>query len=146
MAAKPTRRSQVTAGLLAITMGLGVAALAAAQLVIPPDKPVLDPVVGSAGGLAFAFMGAILLAPERRGRMKASFGALMITFIALLFDWVAFGPGERHSAAVGHGYGSQMREMSRHLLLASGAVLFNLMALWAWIRARRGAWKKPRKA
>jgi len=134
MGAKPlSRRGQVTVGLLVIALGFGVAAIAAIHLIMPPGKAVLDPVVVLIAGFAFAFGGAILVVPERRGRTRASFGALMITSVALLFDWVAFGPGEHHAkGGVAH-----LREMSRHVLLASGAVLFNLMALWAWFRARR---------
>jgi len=134
MGAKPlSRRGQVTVGLLVIALGFGVAAIATIHLVMPPGKAVLDPVVVLISGFAFAFGGAILVVPERRGRTRASFGALMITSVALLFDWVAFGPGEHHAkGGVAH-----LREMSRHILLASGAVLFNLMALWAWFRARR---------
>jgi len=128
-----SRRGQVTVGLLVIALGLGVAAIAVMHLLSPPSKAVLDPIVVLIAGFAFAFGGAILLFPERRGRTRASFGALMITSVAILFDWVAFGPGEHHAkGGVAH-----LREMSRHVLLASGAVLFNLMALWAWFRARR---------
>ena len=72
----------------------------------------------------------------------------MITCIALMLDWLAFGPGERRfasgnpsaNAAVGP---QQLKEMSVRFLLAIGAVLFSLMALWAWMRA---LWRRTAKA
>lgn len=140
MAAKPlSRRGQFTIGILVIAAGLCVTALAANYLGKPTGK--FDPVVGLIAGLAFAFAGAILVVPERQGRNRAFFGALMVTSIALLFDWLAFGPGERHLVAgisnSGIGVRTHFWEVPGRVLLASGAVLFSLMALWAWIRARR---------
>jgi hypothetical protein len=141
MAAKrPRRRGQVTVGLLLIAAGLGVGAIAASQF----GKPVAALIAA----LGVVFAGATVAAPERRAGVKAWTGALMVTSIALLFDWVAFGSGERHltsgspsaNAAVGP---HQLREMSVRLLFASGAVLFNLMALWAWMRA---LWRRTARA
>src|SRR5262249_60404109 len=104
----------------------------------------LGPVVGLFAGSVLVFMGAILVAPERRSGLRAWIGALMITSIALLFDWVAFGPGERPvstglSNASAHAR-AHFWEVPGRVLLLSGAVLFNLMALWAWMRA---LWGKP---
>jgi hypothetical protein len=140
MAAKPlSRRGQFTVGVLVLAAGLCLAAIAASYVGKPAGR--FDPVVGLVAGLAFAFTGAILVVPERQGRMRAFFGALMITCIALLFDWIALGLGERHSTigiANGNiGVRTHFWEVPGRVLLVSGAMLFNLMALWAWIRARR---------
>lgn len=145
MAAKrPSRRGQVTLGLLLIAAGF--AAVAATQLWKPAGKLPLDAVAASIAAFGLVFAGATIAAPERRAVLRAWTGALMITAIALLFDWLAFGPGERSfaagklsaNAAVGP---QQLKEMSVRFLFASGAVLFTLMALWAWLRAlwRRAA-------
>ena len=148
MAAKPlSRRGQFTIGVLVMAAGLCVVALAANYVGKSTGR--FDPVVGLISGLAFAFSGAILVVPERRGRTRAWFGALMITCIALLFDWLAFGPGERHDAGgLTNGTGARLHfwEVPGRVLLASGALLFNLMALWAWFRARRVAWKRSGRA
>ena len=149
MAAKPlSRRGQFTIGVLVVAAGLCVAALAASYVGKPAGM--FDPVVGLIAGLAFALAGAILAVPERQKGTRALFGALMITSIALLFDWIAFAPGERHLAAgissANAGVRTHFWEVPGRVLLVSGAVLFNLMALWAWIRARRGAWKRSGKA
>jgi hypothetical protein len=128
MASKPqSRRGQTVGGLLALAAGVGVAANAASHLGQPMGK--LDPIVLMIAGFALAFVGLILFAPERNRRLKAWLGALMITAIAFLLDWVAFGPGAGSPATRLHFW-----EVPGRLLLASGAVLFNLMALWAWMR------------
>jgi hypothetical protein len=55
----------------------------------------------------------------------------MVTCIAFLFDWIALG------ANGSTGVRTHFWEVPGRVLLVSGALLFNLMALWAWIRARR---------
>ncbi|HZE10184.1 MAG TPA: hypothetical protein VE034_01215 [Burkholderiales bacterium] len=147
MAAKsPSRRAQVAAGLLAVAAGSGLAAFAASHLGRSTGR--LDPVVGMMTGLVFAFAGAILVVPERRKRLRVWIGAFMITSIALLFDWLAFSLSE-HRATSGLANGNPAArthfwEVPGRVLLLSGAVLFNLMALWAWLRA---LWRrKPARA
>lgn len=148
MAAKrPSRRGQITVGLLLVAVGIGIAALAAGHLGKPAGRLPVDPVVALIAALGFVFAGTILAAPERRASFKTWTGALLITSIALLLDWVAFGPGERRfaagspsaNAAVGP---HQVKEMSVRFLFAIGAALFSLMALWAWMRA---LWRRTAK-
>jgi hypothetical protein len=128
MASKPqSRRGQIAGGILALAAGVGLAANAAGHLGAPTGK--FDPVILIISGCALAFVGLILFAPERNRRLKAWLGALMITAIAVLLDWLAFGPGAGSPAVRVHFW-----EVPGRLLLASGAVLFNLMALWAWMR------------
>jgi hypothetical protein len=140
MAAKPlSRRGQFTVGVLVAAIGLCVAVLAASQVGKVAGR--LDPVVAFIIGLTLAFCGAVLVAPERDGRMRAWFGALMVTCVALLFDWVALGLGESRGAAAAFSVNASARshfwQVPGQVLLVSGAILFNLMALWAWFRARR---------
>jgi hypothetical protein len=148
MAAKPlSRRGQFTIGVLVVAAGLCVAAIAASYVGKAVGR--FDPVVGLIAGLAFAFTGAILAVPERQKGTRALFGALMITSIALLFDWITFAPGEGRIMAgisVNTSVRTHFWEVPGRVLLVSGAVLFNLMALWAWIRTRRRAWKRSGKA
>ncbi len=128
MASKPqARRGEIAGGILALAAGVGLAANSASHLGQSMGK--LDPVVLMTAGFALAFVGLILFAPERNRRLKAWLGALMITTIAFLLDWLAFGPAAGSHAARVHFW-----EVPGRLLLASGAVLFNLMALWAWMR------------
>jgi hypothetical protein len=107
-------------------------------------------VAGLVAGLSFVFGGVILVVPERFTGMRALAGALMVTSFALLYDWAAFGPGERHLHGgvpfLHTGVASPLSEMSGRILFAIGAVLFNLLALWAWVRARRTTGRKPGRA
>jgi len=143
-AKKPSRRQQVAAGLLGIMLGLCITAAAVIHISKPGFK--LDPAIGVIGGIAFALVGAVLLAPERNKKLRAWFGALMVTAMAVLFDWLAFGPHEQHAAAAIANSNLGMRthfwEAPGQVMLASGAVLFTMMALWAW--TRRTLWKRAR--
>ena len=137
MAAKPlSRRGQFTVGVLTATIGLCIATLAASYVGKPGR---LDPVVVFIAGLTLAFAGAILVAPEKEGRVRAWFGAFMVTCVALLLDWVALGLGDVQAAAasVNASARSHFWQVPGRVLLVIGAMLFNLMALWAWLRARR---------
>src|SRR5262249_43498894 len=138
MAAKPlSRRGQFTVGVLGATAGRCVAAPAASYVGRTAGR--FDPVVGMFAGLMLSFAGAILVAPERNARMRAWFGALMVTCIALLLDWIALGLGDVQAAAasVNASARSHFWQVPGRVLLVSGALLFNLMALWACLRARR---------
>jgi hypothetical protein len=126
-----SRRGQTAGGLLALAAGVGVAANAASHLGQPIGK--LDPVILMIAGFALAFVGLILFAPERNRRLKAWLGALMITAIALLLDWLVFG----HLAGGGAAH-THFWEVPGRVLLACGALLFSLMAAWAWMRAFGG--------
>ena len=149
-AKRASPRGQIALGFLVMAAGLGCTALAAIHLGMPPDKLVPDTVAGLVAGLSFVFGGAILVVPERFTGMRALAGALMVTSFALLYDWAAFGPGERHFHGgvpfLHTGVASPLSEMSGRILFAIGAVLFNLLALWAWVRARRMAGRKPGRA
>jgi len=146
MAAKTlSRRGQFTVGVLTATIGLCIATLAASYVGKPGR---LDPVVIFIAGLTLAFAGAILVAPEKEGRMRAWFGAFMVTCVALLLDWVALGLGGTREAAAAVGVNASARthfwQVPGQVLLVIGATLFNLMALWAWLRARRVRRKSAR--
>jgi len=142
-------RGQIALGLMVMAAGLGCTALAASHLGTPADQLALDTVAGLVAGLSFVFGGAILVIPERFTGTRAFAGALMVTSFALLYDWAAFGPGERHLHSsvpfLRAGFTSPLSDISGRILFAIGAVLFNLMALWAWIRARWMVGRKPGK-
>jgi len=146
MAAKPlSRRGQFTVGVLVAGIGLAVATLAASAVGRPGR---VDPVVIFIAGLTLAFAGAILVVPERDGRMRAWFGAFMVTCVALLLDWVALGLGGTREATAAVSVNASTRahfwQVPGQLMLLIGAMLFNLMALWAWFRARRVRRKSAR--
>jgi len=144
---RPSRRAQVAAGLLVIGVGLGIAAVAASHIGKPPAKLAFDAVAVLIAGLGLLFTGAILVLPERHAASRTLMGALMITSIALLFDWLAFGPGEhRFTGAIPNpnmNVRSHFWGVPGRVLLDSGALLFDLMALWAWVRT---LWRRPARS
>ena len=93
----------------------------------------LGVVVGSAG--------VSVALPDGDLRTRAVMGALVATGLALSFDWIAFGPGERHFTAgasasatavhapVGAGLG--------RFAFGIGALLLDAAATWFWIYAVR---------
>src|SRR5258708_14753080 len=56
-------------------------------------------------GLVFVFGGLLVLLPAK---LQLPLAALMVTSLALLFDWVAFGPGERHFTSSVGGAGGRV--------------------------------------
>jgi hypothetical protein len=68
-------------------------------------------------------------------------GALLITSFAVTFDWIAFGPGERHfSGGVsfgGLGVGTRPGELFGRAMFGIGAGIADLVALVLWVRLLR---------
>ena len=63
----------------------------------------------------------------------------MITFFALTFDWVAFGPGERHFTGSAGGIGFIPGEMMGRILFGLVAVVLDICAIAIWVGLfRRG--------
>jgi hypothetical protein len=99
-------------------------------------------VVALPAGLAFVFAGALMLVPESRAPLRLPLGALMVTSLALVFDWVAFGPGERQfTGSLGAGraaVSSPVGEMAGRVFFGLFAVLFDIAAIGLWLRLIRG--------
>jgi hypothetical protein len=91
--------------------------------------------------LAFVFAGALLALPPQRKGLTRLIGALLITSFAVTFDWIAFGPGERHfSGGVsfgGLGVGTRPGELFGRAMFGIGAVIADLVALVLWVRLLR---------
>ncbi|HET7364598.1 MAG TPA: hypothetical protein VFJ70_13610 [Burkholderiales bacterium] len=93
-------------------------------------------------GLAFVFAGAFVLLPERLATTRLALGVLMVTSLALVFDWVAFGPGERRfTGTVGAGgaaVSSPVGETAGRAFFGLFALLFDIAAIGLWLRLLRG--------
>jgi len=147
----PGRR--IALGVAVCAMGMSVVALCVYQLA--PKENVLAAWEFAAlpVGMAFAFGGALFALPGSLVRARALVAALMITALALSADWVAFGPGDsgvRNGFSLHNVRGPlQTSQMLGRLMFGVGAVLADLMALWAWVRffwtPRRVAAKRGRK-
>lgn len=129
---------RIAIGLAVIAMGIGVVALGVDALANKTDKLAAGEFAALPVGMTFAFGGALLALPRSFVRMRALIAALMITALALTADWIAFGPGES-SLASGFSLSTvrgplQTGHMLGRVLFGIGAVLADLLALWAWVR------------
>jgi hypothetical protein len=86
----------------------------------------------------FVFAGALVALPARLAAFQLPLTALMATALAVVFDWVAFGPGERRfsgSASVpGISLSGSTSELAGRVFFGLFAVLFDLAALGLWIQ------------
>ena len=143
-------RAATAMGALFVVVGLMVV-LAAASVVPTDDKAFHAPRwVVSACGLFFVLAGVALAvtsapgAPEGAGRTtwrRLLLGGTIVGLMAAVFNWIAFGPGERRFGggialpfvAVG-GPGS---EWSGRAIFGLAAVLFDLFLVWFLARGLR---------
>ena len=132
---------RVAIGIAVCAAGVGVVALGVYQL--GPKANVLAAWEFTAlpVGMAFAFGGALFALPGSFVKTRALVAALMITALALTADWIAFGPGDsglRKGFSLNNVRGPlQTSQMLGRLLFGVGAVLADLLALWAWVRLFR---------
>ena len=136
-----TRRKAVLMGLAFVAAGAYPFAIGIG-LVRPPPGSVHAPlwVVALAGG-CFVLVGALLLVPDRDVRLKGLIGGVLVTAMALIFDWVAVGPGERHFSGGlsigGMSARSATGETGGRIAFGVAAVLLDAFALWGWYRILR---------
>ena len=129
---------RVAIGVAVIAMGIGVVVLGVDSLANKTNKFAAGEFAALPVGMVFAFGGALLALPRSFARMRSLMAALMITALALTADWIAFGPGES-SLWSGFSLNSvrgplQTGHMLGRVLFGIGAVLADLLALWAWVR------------
>src|ERR687888_324909 len=88
-----------------------------------------------AGVAAIACVMLLALARFLAARTRV-FGALLITCFAVTFDWVAFGPGERHFSGGfslgGVGIVARPGELLGRAMFGLGAVIFDVVAVVLW--------------
>lgn len=92
-------------------------------------------------GLVVGCAGISIALPDDALRSRAVMGALVATGLALCFDWVAFGPGERRFTATASSSGAALQApVSAGLgrfAFGIGALLLDAAAAWFWIYALR---------
>jgi len=119
----------------ALTLAIGTHAALNLQHAKPDDFMYVP------AALAFVFAGALLALPPERTTMTGLFGALLITSFAVTFDWIAFGPGERHfSGGIsvgGLGFGARPGELFGRAMFGVGAVIADIVAVVLWVRLLR---------
>jgi len=134
----PSPGKRIAIGVAVCAMGMSVVALCVYQLAPKANLLAAWEFAALPVGMAFAFGGALFALPGSFVRTRALIAALMITALALTADWIAFGPGDsgvRNGFSLNHVRGPlQTSQMLGRLLFGVGAVLADLMALWAWVR------------
>src|SRR5437763_14917123 len=87
--------ARMAVGLVVLLLGAGLIALGLTpRFTATPGIGI----VGVPAGLVFACGGVLVLLPERLAILRLPIAAVMITALAGMFGWVAFGPGERRFA------------------------------------------------
>src|SRR5258708_13029595 len=77
-------------GVVVLAMGIALAMLGIFKAGNPAEPLAF---LAIPAGLVFVFGGLLVLLPAK---LQLPLAALMVTSLAGLFDWVAFGPGGRH--------------------------------------------------
>lgn len=130
------QRSALGFGVLVV--GLAVVALGLHLLEPKADKFAAGEFFLLPVGGTIAFGGALLVLPQSFTRMRSLVAALMITALAVAASWIAFGPGDsglRNGFSLSAAHGPmQTGHMLGRVLFGIGAVLADLLALWAWVR------------
>jgi hypothetical protein len=133
-------RSKIYVGAACAAMGLMVLAIGT-HSALDARHATPDDFMYAPAALAFVFAGVLLALPPERAAMTRVFGALLITCFAVTFDWVAFGPGERHFAGGlslgGAGIGARPGELLGRAMFGLGAVIFDIVAVVLWVRLLR---------
>ena len=127
--------ARIAIGLVLASVGAVVAVFGAGALAHPsPDLRI----VALPAGLAFVFAGALMLLPARLAALQLPFAALMVTALAVVFDWVAFGPGERAftgSVSVpGAAVHGAIGQLAGRIFFGLFALLFDIAAVGLWIQ------------
>jgi hypothetical protein len=109
-----------------------VAGLRQLLLVVHPLQS--SEMAGVLMGLLILFAGVSISLPPVGGARQYIFGALAVTCMALLFDWVAFVPGARdfHAGASSIHRGGSVNSTVGRVAFGLFAVLLDLFAFYAW--------------
>jgi hypothetical protein len=134
------QQNQVSRGVrLVIGMLLGTAGLILTVAQVRFDFKTANPwqsteMAGVLMGLCVMFCGVSISMPPVEGFPQRLFGALTITCMALLFDWVAFVPGPRdfHAGASSLHRGGSVNSGFGRVVFGIAALLMDLFALYAW--------------
>jgi len=126
---------RIFAGLVALAFGIAFVALGILRP-SDPAEPLAFLVIPA--GLAFVFGALLVLLPPK---LAPPLGALMVTSLAVIFDWVAFGPGERHFTSSVGGAGGGLSwtsgELAGRAFFGVFALIMDVAAIGLWLRLVR---------
>jgi hypothetical protein len=116
----------------------GGAAFAAYGMLHPSAPIQPDPFIALPIGVVFACAGMLIAFPNATLEVKSICGTLLITGFAVILDWIAFGPGERHfSGSVGSAgisVRSPTNDLAGRIVFGIGAVAVDALALFWWVK------------
>jgi hypothetical protein len=92
-----------------------------------------DSLMALPAGLMFVFAGILIGLPPQYQRWRSWLATLVVTCFALTFDWVAFGPGERHFTGNINGIGFVPGEMMGRVFFGVFALVLDICAVGMWI-------------
>src|SRR6266700_370204 len=123
-------RSQPLLGVVVAAMGLMLAG-SGIYGAIHADRFTADALMAVPAGLMFIFAGILLgLAADSKWRNLLT--ALLVTCLALTFDWVAFGPGEPQFSGSFGGFGFIPSEWVGRAAFGAFALVLDLLAIAMW--------------
>jgi hypothetical protein len=92
-----------------------------------------DNLMGVPIALMFVFAGILIGLPPRYAKWRSLLAKLLMTCFALTFDWVAFGPGERHFTGSFMGSGFIPSEFVGRAVFGAFAVVLDICAIAMWM-------------
>jgi hypothetical protein len=93
----------------------------------------VDNLIGVLIAVMFVLAGIYVGVPPQYRRLRNVLSALVVTCLAMTFDWVAFGPGERHFTGSIGGIGFIPGEMMGRIAFGIVAVVIDICAIAMWV-------------
>ncbi len=121
-------------------MAAGLAPMVfAVGLITPrPDSMRAPEWVVFLAGCTFFLAGCLILLPESWVKARGFLGVVLLSAFAAVFDWISFGPGERHFSggfSIGQLFSSGgSDEVTGRVVFGIAAASMSLLALWVWGR------------
>jgi hypothetical protein len=119
-------------GLFSAAAGLMITGLALDRA-IHADPFTANSLMALPAGLMFVFAGILIGLLPQYERWRSLIATLVVTCFALTFDWVAFGPGERHFTGSINGIGFVPGETMGRFFFGAFAALLDICAVGMWI-------------
>jgi len=127
----PQRGGPLLGSLFAVP---GLAMMASALYGVAHDAPfTADVLMGMSIALMFVFAGISVGLPPSYRKWRNVLAALVVTCLAVTFDWVAFGPGERHFTGSIGGIGFIPGETMGRVMFGIFAVVIDICAVAMWV-------------
>ena len=133
-----TPRARLVFGLVAMAAGLAPMVFATGLITPRPGSMRAPEWVVFLAGCTFFLAGWLILLPERWVKTRGFLGVVLLSGFAAVFDWVSFGPGERHFSgglSIGPLFSSAASdELTGRVVFGIAAASMSLLALWVWGR------------